>query len=122
MCVHDGGGLPEPRPHLLGLTVTSWAWNLLSPWGTPSVRPVGGWCADRGHPAVVTSRALDVVASAAALQAFGPTPHPAGILHRQAGPARVPVQCLRRPRPGPEAHRGCRDHGKARPEPRQAGR
>ncbi|MFJ5802409.1 MFS transporter [Streptomyces decoyicus] len=44
-------------------------------------RPVGGWCADRVHPAVVTAWALGAVALAAILQAFDPTPHPSGTVH-----------------------------------------
>lgn len=44
-------------------------------------RPVGGWCADRVHPAVVTAWALGAVAPAASLQAFDPTLHPSGTVH-----------------------------------------
>ncbi|MEU9125979.1 MFS transporter [Streptomyces sp. NPDC048506] len=35
-------------------------------------RPVGGWCSDRVHPAVVTAWALGVVALFAVVQAFDP--------------------------------------------------
>ncbi|MGW7573923.1 MFS transporter [Streptomyces sp. NPDC054765] len=41
-------------------------------------RPLGGWCADRVHPAVVTAWALGVVGPAAVVQAFGPAPNPTG--------------------------------------------
>ncbi|MFI9045402.1 MFS transporter [Streptomyces sp. NPDC053427] len=43
-------------------------------------RPVGGWCADRVHPAVVTAWALGLAALAAIVQAFDPALNPVGTL------------------------------------------
>jgi NNP family nitrate/nitrite transporter-like MFS transporter len=41
-------------------------------------RPIGGWCSDKVHPAVVTAWALGVVALFAVVQALDPTLHPVG--------------------------------------------
>ncbi|WP_346776674.1 MFS transporter [Streptomyces sp. HNM0574] len=43
-------------------------------------RPVGGWLADRVHPAVVTAWALGIVALFAIVQAFDPPLQPVGTL------------------------------------------
>nr|AQT39270.1 NarK2 [Streptomyces sp.] len=43
-------------------------------------RPIGGWCSDHVHPAVVTAWALAVVALLAIIQAFDPKLNPAGII------------------------------------------
>ncbi|WP_246102199.1 MFS transporter [Streptomyces piniterrae] len=43
-------------------------------------RPIGGWCADRAHPAVVTAWALGAVALFAVVQALDPMLHPLGTL------------------------------------------
>ncbi|MFD3538582.1 MFS transporter [Streptomyces sp. NPDC058662] len=43
-------------------------------------RPLGGWLADRVHPAVVTSAALGVVAVLAIVQAFDPALDPVGTI------------------------------------------
>ncbi|WP_310724917.1 MFS transporter [Streptomyces sp. N2A] len=45
---------------------------------TVAFRPVGGWCADRVHPAVVTAWALGTVAVLAVVQAFDPPLDPVG--------------------------------------------
>ncbi|UQA91687.1 MFS transporter [Streptomyces halobius] len=41
-------------------------------------RPIGGWCSDRVHPAVVTAGALGLVALLAVVQALDPLLHPLG--------------------------------------------
>ncbi|UKY53954.1 MFS transporter [Streptomyces inhibens] len=41
-------------------------------------RPIGGWCSDRVHPAVVTAWALGAVALLAIVQAFDPRLNPTG--------------------------------------------
>ncbi|MEU9117104.1 MFS transporter [Streptomyces sp. NPDC048483] len=43
-------------------------------------RPIGGWCADRVHPAVVTAWALGAAALPAVLQAFDPALSPVGAI------------------------------------------
>ncbi|MEV0370786.1 MFS transporter [Streptomyces sp. NPDC050636] len=43
-------------------------------------RPIGGWCSDRVHPAVVTAWALGVVALLAVVQALDPMLYPVGTI------------------------------------------
>ncbi|BDM70945.1 MFS transporter [Streptomyces nigrescens] len=45
---------------------------------TVAFRPIGGWCSDRVHPAVVTAGALGTVAVLAVVQAFDPPLDPVG--------------------------------------------
>lgn len=45
---------------------------------TVAFRPIGGWCSDRVHPAIVTSWALGLVALLAIVQAFDLTLDPTG--------------------------------------------